>query len=455
MKKIFIFLCLILSMKIYSQDIEENIDEQITENELDENLIISNIKFNGLKRTKESYLQKEYEKYIGKTVGEFDKKELETQLQVEGIFESYEINLVQNDSDKNTATIQIDVNEKITFIPLPFAMVSSSGASAGLIVMDTNAFGIKNMFMVGGFYSTSAITGMAMYSKPPKQNHIPGFTVFTSASKNEQTIHNIDNEEILEYKNITASTNISLNEKITKNNTLRAGIGFHLMRTDLDDDKNYEDNDETFSNKFDYSIDKANTISLNLGWNYSKQDWNGWYLSETNMSINDSTSINFGLNDKSKISRIMQKYDATFSIQHPIFWDRLRIIANTSGSIIIPNKTKYVTISSYLDRSNVGVTIIPPEYKTTKVFGATTGLEFAIAKFKYGMLSVYGKYEAILLDNTMMTSDDEKNIEFCHGPNGGVKFYLSKIAFPAFALGLSYNIPKHYFQFAAAVGISM
>ena len=49
---------------------------------------------------------------------------------------------------------------------------------------------------------------------------------------------------------------------------------------------------------------------------------------------------------------------------------------------------------------------------------------------------------------------DEGDYEFHHGPNGGAKIYLAKIAFPALAMGVSYNVRKNYWQFAAAMGMS-
>ena len=41
-----------------------------------------------------------------------------------------------------------------------------------------------------------------------------------------------------------------------------------------------------------------------------------------------------------------------------------------------------------------------------------------------------------------------------HGPNGGVRFYLAKIAFPALAMGLAYNVTNNYWQFSASMGVS-
>ena len=68
------------------------------------------------------------------------------------------------------------------------------------------------------------------------------------------------------------------------------------------------------------------------------------------------------------------------------------------------------------------------------------------------MISLYSDYQVVYAQDFELTGDGD--YEFCHGPNGGAKFYLAKIAVPALAMGVSYNVTKNYWQFAAAVGVS-
>ena len=64
------------------------------------------------------------------------------------------------------------------------------------------------------------------------------------------------------------------------------------------------------------------------------------------------------------------------------------------------------------------------------------------------MLSLYGDYQLVY------TRDSDKEYKFEHGRNAGTRVYLAKIAFPALAMGLAYNVPHHRWQFSAAMGVS-
>lgn len=420
---------------------EENGTESARDS-IDGNLVVTEISFTGLTRTRESFLKKEYEKHLGKTVSETNLHDIENDLQSEGLFETFSVSF--RDIDGQSAGIVVEVTEKMTFIPLPFAMVSSGGFSAGAIVMDTNAFGVKDMFMVGGFYSSSSIAGIASVARPPRNDGTPGLSAFASVSKNEPKVVGLDNKNALEYRNLSGSAKLSVAEKITEKNMLSVSAGFSTISADERDGKPAA------------SVDSAKIGSLSASWNFLMSDWNGWFSSATKISAEFSASKYFGLDDESELSGIVADANMQLGFQKPFISERLRAVGKIAGDFVLPQRQKSAHISEYKGGSAVGCTILPDKFLTDKIIGASIGIEFALKKYSFGLSSLYANYEAVLTkDFSLGTDTDFSMDEFCHGPNAGIRLYLSKIAFPAVALGMSYNVTKKYGQFTAALGISM
>ena len=104
--------------------------------------------------------------------------------------------------------------------------------------------------------------------------------------------------------------------------------------------------------------------------------------------------------------------------------------------------------------------IIFPSSRMEKIVGGNAGLEIAVAKFSWAMLSVYGDYQLVytkdfLLPGAEENLDNKNDYILMHGPNGGIRLYLAKIAFPALAMSLSYNATKHYWQGAVSLGMNL
>lgn len=436
-------LSLLSAFHLYAQENQNQIEEiqqaenQETENsqnsnnsegdkiksQVSKNLTVTKINFLGLKKTKDFYIQSKVKKFLNTSVEDFDLHGLETTLQLENLFDNIEISMKEISSGE--ASVEISVKEKITFIPLPFAMYSDSGFMGGLMVMDTNAFGVKDMFVFGGLYSKSQILGMAMFSKPPKANGIPGFTVSVSSSKNTNTLVNLEKDDVLEYDALSFSSSLAITERIGEFNQISLGGFFKSISTDQVDD--YP------------KIDSLNSAGISASYGISKSDWNGWFMSNVGAGVSAGMSLYSSKSDY----KYAKTLSANFQFQHPII-DRMRFYSAASAFY---GKDQH--ISSYSGGGAGAVTILPGDFRTQEIAGANAGIELALVKGKIGTLSVYGDYQVV--------SAQDFDDEFCfmHGPNGGIRVYLAKIAFPALALGLSYNITKHYTQFAAAFGISM
>jgi len=393
--------------------------------EINQNLKVTKINFHGLKKTKNFYIQSKVKKFLNMKAADFDWHGLETALQLEGLFDDIQISM--KEISETEASVEVSLKEKITFIPLPFAMYSSSGFAGGLMVMDTNAFGLKNMFMFGGLYSKSSIMGMAMFSRPPQQNGIPGFSIFLSTSKDENTLVNLDDEEVLKYDAVNLSSRASITEQIGEFNTISLEGFFKSLSA---------------SQAGDFQeIDSLNSAGAGLSWQASKSDWNGWFMSSCGAGFSAGITLYSSKSDY----RFGKTISANLRVQKPVLAiSRLRFYSAVSAFY---GKDQH--ISSYNGGGAGAVSILPGKFRTSEIAGGNAGFEFALFKGKIGTLSVYGDYQAV------SARDFDDDFCFMHGPNGGIRVYLAKIAFPALALGVSYNVTKNCAQFAAAMGISM
>lgn len=388
---------------------------------------IESINFSGMKKTQNSYIQSKIHKYIDVPLSEKVLHELETTLKIENLFD--EMNFSMSPASESKVSINIDVKEKITFIPLPFIAFSSGNAYGGLMIMDTNAFGIKDMFAFGGIISKDSQSAMAFYTKAPKDNHIPGFGISFSAGNNLKKFKNLDAKEnddyILLYKSLDISAGISISEKLTENSSISAKFDFSSINT-----KKYKN--------YDKSVDSIKIGAFSLDWRYSKSDWNGWFLSNTGLYA----GARFALTNDSK-HQGGQIYTAGFAFQKP-FLPRLRLISQSSASI---GKNNH--IANYSGRSAASVTIVSDKFASQRLAGSSNGFEFALTQTKFGIISAYANYEVLY------AQDFDGEYEFCHGPSFGSKLYLSKIAFPALSIALSYNVTKKYWQYAVAMGVNI
>ena len=421
---------LAMTFSIHAQQQDDSSAEITTESST-ENLSarLTKINFIGLKKTSPSYLQSRVQKYTGNPLSETDLHELETDLQLEGIFN--EIKIETEETGTNEIQVNVTVKEKITFVPVPFAIYSNSSLLAGAIILDTNAFGKKDMFILGGFAGKNAKTGMASFASPPKDNWIPGFSIFTLGSIFTPEFSDTDDKTVLKYEDSYYQIKLQLTEKLPHDFFLVTGLDFTDHRITEHED-------------FRLLTPEAVKIGLfSLSLEYSNSDWNGIFMSTNTATI----STDFGLTD-SKDSDLKHPYGFSFAIgeEHPVFTDRIRFYQKYSGYY-----GKNIHTAALKSVDSASVSILSSHFSSSKLAGGRAGLEAALKKFNWGMFSVYGDWQCLFVED-FAPAEKKADREFMHGFSAGTKIYLAKIAFPAFAMGLSYNINKHYYRFSAALG---
>ena len=99
-------------------------------------------------------------------------------------------------------------------------------------------------------------------------------------------------------------------------------------------------------------------------------------------------------------------------------------------------------------RSGVSTNLLPSNFHSPRMLSSNFSLEFATLQTKFAMLSVFGSYQLVLVQ------DYDEETDFSYGPGAGLKVYLSTINLPAVGVGLYYNVPHNAFEFGVSMGVS-
>lgn len=421
---VILFECTVLAMFLavgapaHAQDSESVVSPPAQEVPVQSGAAITVFKVDGLKKTRDSYVQHVLKKYSGVLEDELDLHVIETELQKEGLFSFINVALEHDESD--APFVHITVKEKWTFIPVPFFMVSNGSVMGGGVVMDTNAFGIKDSVMVGGIFSKESLMGMAAFSTPTLE-HKPGISFFGSFTHGTgKTIRNLDDDDVFLYDINNVNVSVSMNCKF--NHVFSGSIGAGYVYKDIGSEAP--------------SLDSYHAGNIQAGLSFKVSDWNGYFMSGISCAVNGKATYK-------STNEFSETISFSIDWQKPIV-PRFRVFAH--GATWYGHNLDQ---TEYQGAYGVGIGILPSKFYSPWLAGMTAGGEWVIVKMKLGIISMYAQYEAVF------ARDYEKSVEFCHGPLGGVKLYLSSIAFPALGFAIGYNIPKEQLQFTFSFGMSL
>ena len=397
--------------------------EKLVESTVSPSAEVTNIEFDGLNRTREEYVRAELSRYIGMRADEIDLRMVETDLQRIGLFDEISVRLK---GVGDVAILAVSLKEKWSFIPIP--MISYVDEfMGGLFLMDMNAFGLNNKAIVGGFGSKSRIRGMMSFSTPSLVGQ-SGLSFFMSGAKDETTVHDMDKHVILEYKSINYMLGAKLNYKFTPE--IEVGIGTSYQFADNTPKSSYE-----IVSKRQFSL---RSLNLSGSFKYEKSDWNGWFMS----SVKAAVTAEMALVNSDIVS---PSVTVNLGYQRPIFVDRFRVLVHAAGYY-----SYNALIPMYKKARIVGVDFLPTRFISPVMVAGGAGAEVGIYRFKWASFSIGAQYQVVYTKR--WEADD---MVFHHGWSSSVNVNLSKIAFPAFSIGMTQDVSNLRVQFAFGMGMSM
>lgn len=397
---------------------------------LEEDGLISDFEIYGLKKTQHRYVEQQINPFLGKKKSEVDAKKVELALRVTGLFSKQECSFQKNTD--GSFTLVIHVEEKMSYIPLPFAMYSGSGLMFGGFLMNMNAFGMNDKLVTGGIYGPNSWTDWSprmlmanfMFIKSPKGITRPGYSVHASVMKRtKEMVDENDDSVVPEFEVFAVKTGASLTHQINRKFSTRFGVNYAYA---------YPEDNFTLNHGFGGSV----------GLGLSSSSYNGWFLSTNSLSANSSfmyyTENGF-----------MPSVQARAVSQLPLC-KRIRFEGSLGYS-----QSWNTMWNEYDGGGSAGIAILPAKYVSDFLAGATAGFEFGVLNIKKGVLDI-GNLGVYLKGEAVVSDDYDGDCFFDYGLTGGAKIYLSKINMPAFSFSWSWNMRRPLSQlYTFSIGISM
>jgi len=315
------------------------------------------------------------------------------------------------------------VEEKWTIFPLPIIFAGSGEINFGIFFVDLNAFGQRDMAVLGGAYGSYGWTAIAMYNHTPNRQGVPGWAGVFMYGRNDKEYVDRYGEIQRIYSTDRLLFSLGINYEFIENVKGSFGISFS--------DIILRESDHLFNPPENGDI----LFGFRPGFSYSSSIWDGFLLSQKSFSLDYCFYMMIS-------GSPFHQIDYRASYEQPII-PGFRFMARSAG-----------TWKSTLDPlfedgpQKAQVNILPRNYSSMNYFGASAGLEKYLYKNNWGTLSANGSWQCVF--SFIEVSD----IEFDHGPSVGMLFYLSRVALPAVGTNLAYNLVSGIYQFSFSIGMS-
>lgn len=381
------------------------------------------ISVSGLKRTKPQVVDRLLRRYIGVSASSIDTQEVVGVLLETGIFENVTVSTLPA-SDGTSTELAVSVDEKWSLLPLPVFVATSSGITAGAAFIDANAFGLNDkIFSVALLLPTGWMVSAAFVDVPGNTEEWR-WSLSTYVSMQDRKDVDAREEELRRYGLDAADLSFELAAPIVRAANVSVGLAFR--------ERAVRDADGTTLGR----PESSRAIVPRLGASFRASDWNGVFLSETSASI--GAEWYGGL-----INDSFYLMDARLQFERPIL-DWIRLLARASA-VYAPESPPVFEFGP----QSIGLAVLPSAFSARSAVAGSLGLETRVAALPFGVISALASYQAALSEGSVIGESVD------HGPVGGVRLYLAKVAVPAMDIGVAYNVATGIFRASFGIGMRM
>jgi hypothetical protein len=426
MKRIFILFA-VFAVMVTGVSSLSGIENQITgniENRIEHKSKICAVSVSGLTRTKPRVIEKTLQKFIGMDAESINTNDIFALVKSTGTLEPLSVEILDN-QEGTGKILAVTVRDKWSIFPIPIVGVSSGGWSAGGVLIDANAFGVKDIMMAMGLFGGGGITASVMYINSPDGIGEFGWNVmgFFSLQENENT-DQTGKQTLRRYNSMSIHPLFGLSYSLSEHITPTLALSYRYVA--LRDTENPVRAPENGV--------QGITLSPSIGMR-AAGTWDGYFLNEKQITLKYDYTFVIGNDDVQSVS-----LNAAFN--HSII-PGFRIIAKTGMVFATHSASPFFTQSP-----GAAVNILPTSYSAADFAGISLGLEKHLFQFSLGTLSLSAAYQAIY------SHGDVSGRQFDHGAAAMLLMYFSKLALPAIGLGGAYNVTNNTWQYAFNAGMS-
>jgi hypothetical protein len=371
---------------------------------------IKEFRVQGLERTKPSVIEPYYLPYEGRPYSETVRNEIIQDLRSLGIFHSIEV--VPGPPENSEVIVRIYIEEKWTLVPIPLAGASAGGkVYGGLMVLESNLFGYNKKMYGGGIVSTEGWKALLGYIDPnffgSRNSLFLGFNAGTEEVKNETPDERI-------YRQYNALGFNAAAEYAWKLNDLWAlGLGGEFQDRSLitgypralDEPENVSVLGPGFSLKYqDYFFDRILVYGIQGQVKYEHK----FFLTGTGLGYPE-------------LSYLLLAHKLVFSKHRLSLRSRGVLSPDTPGPL--ENRLTEQFFKT-----------LPEGVSAASYAGIQGAFEYTAVDFSWGALTFLAFYEGGFFNR------EKEAFQSTHGPGGGIRLYLSRVAVPAFGFDFSYNM---------------
>jgi hypothetical protein len=349
-----------------------------------------------------------------------DLNEVEAAIRDTGILEPVSIELVPG--PEGALILRVTVEEKWSIFPMPLVMAGSGGTSFGLFVADTNAFGLRDQAVLGGIYGSAGWMAMAMYNLTPDRQGPPGFTGIFMYNRGERKDR--DRDEKIHRRYTREVIQGSLRGYYSLYHGLTASASLSFRSVSLPDP----------AGALNAPPEGARHLGLGPGLELRYTRWDGYLLSQQSLSLTYTWQL--ALRGSS-----FHQAELSGIYQRPILPGFL--LSFKTGAAWNSGEDPLFEE----DPHKAQVDILPRDFSARRYAGFSLGLEKYLFKARHGTLSALASWQGVFSQGPIGGN------EFDHGPSGGIRFYLSRLAIPALGAGLAYNVSSGVYQFSFSLGM--
>jgi len=384
---------------------------------------IASIRVDGLKRTNLRTVERLLSHFIGMPASEVDADDVSAILIGTGVFENVRA-IAVSEGDGARARLEVSLDEKWSIIPIPVFVATAKGITAGAAVIDANAFGNNDKLLAVGLILPTGWMASAAFidEKNGTGSRSNSFAAYISTKERED--EDASERTLRRYRSTAADLAYETSFSVFPQTTASVSFSFRSRGVS-------SSSDEPLA-----PPEGARALTGKFGLSSRSSSWNGTFLSES--YIGAGAAYSFALEGTSFWSA-----DFRTAFEKPLT-RFLRLRAHAAGMLAPASPAAFD-----LTPSSLGSTILPSYFAARDAAAGSLGLEARIAKLPFGLVSALASYEAAALRGDLIGET------FAHGPSGGLRVYVAKIAVPAMGIVVSYNVPTGLVQASFGIGMRM